>query len=522
MKYPRCSIAVAFSVLLAGLWLAGCGPRATEAPPAPPQVPAEGRSPVAAAIANHLEYGGEVFAVFDINGDLAAAGDKYASLLSTVLKQAPAGSPYAKLDFHALFQRLGLYGIAGGGISSWRVPNDVLYHNRAFLYVPDGRQGLLQIAGDAPAPFISPTLAPVDTDLAYESTLNLKSLADLVLGYVSDIGGPDLLQTTMMQIKQPVAPNTNVTWQWLLNHLNTRIVLAARADATLTIPIEANVTIPQVDFVLSFDGMADLFTQLTPLLQAFGTLGEKNGVQTATLAIPLPKEYSSYQPELLADPKTQRLYLVSRPAFADVTIFGQGPRLATSDDFLAATSGLPTVGNGFSYVSKKGIDTFIKNYAQAFSNLPPESQKAMMQSIYGDLARLPHGIASTQANLPDGILVQSIAPQSNKTILLLGPAVALGLTSAMAIPAFTKVRAQSQTKAITNNLRQLASAGQQYMLDKGVTQAGYRDLVGNGTDKYIRSISPVAGENYQDMTIYQTTTQISTRTADGTVVTYNL
>src|SRR6266851_5449369 len=85
--------------------------------------------------------------------------------------------------------------------------------------------------------------------------------------------------------------------------------------------------------------------------------------------------------------------------------------------------------------------------------------------------------------------------------------VIIGLLAAMAIPAFNKVRLQSRIKAVTNNLRQLASAAQQYMLDKGVTQAAYTDLVGTATDAYIRSISPVAGEDYSTgFSVAQTTT----------------
>jgi type IV secretory pathway VirB10-like protein len=85
-----------------------------------------------------------------------------------------------------------------------------------------------------------------------------------------------------------------------------------------------------------------------------------------------------------------------------------------------------------------------------------------------------------------------------------------------------QVEMQRQESAITNNLRQFAAGSQQYMLDKGVTQASYQDVVGTETDKYIRSIAPVAGENYESMTVYQTTTQISITTPDGRVVQYNL
>lgn len=96
--------------------------------------------------------------------------------------------------------------------------------------------------------------------------------------------------------------------------------------------------------------------------------------------------------------------------------------------------------------------------------------------------------------------------------------VIIGLLAAMAIPAFNKVRATSQDKAVINNLRQLAAAAQQYMLDKGVTRVVNTDVVGTSTDKYISQISLVGGETYT-IVIDSGTTQIATEVA-GRVVTY--
>jgi len=76
--------------------------------------------------------------------------------------------------------------------------------------------------------------------------------------------------------------------------------------------------------------------------------------------------------------------------------------------------------------------------------------------------------------------------------------VIIGLLAAMAIPAFQKVRTTSQDKTITNNLRQLNAAAQQYFLESnsGVTSVNSTDLVGTGTDKYIKSVQVVRGETY--------------------------
>jgi type IV pilus assembly protein PilA len=92
--------------------------------------------------------------------------------------------------------------------------------------------------------------------------------------------------------------------------------------------------------------------------------------------------------------------------------------------------------------------------------------------------------------------------------------VIIGLLAAMAIPAFQKVRETSQEKAILNNLRQLASAADQYFLENGVTQVASADLV--GTDKYVKVINAVAGESYTG-TIQQGNDIQATGGAPGTV-----
>lgn len=92
--------------------------------------------------------------------------------------------------------------------------------------------------------------------------------------------------------------------------------------------------------------------------------------------------------------------------------------------------------------------------------------------------------------------------------------VIIGLLAAMAIPAFQKVRATSQTKAITNNLRQIASGADQFFLENGVTTCGLTDIV--GTDKYVKTLATVAGETYVTP-ITQGTDIQATGAAVGTV-----
>ncbi|MGB0416130.1 MAG: type IV pilin protein [Coraliomargarita sp.] len=94
--------------------------------------------------------------------------------------------------------------------------------------------------------------------------------------------------------------------------------------------------------------------------------------------------------------------------------------------------------------------------------------------------------------------------------------VIIGLLAAMAIPAFQKVREQSREKAITNNLRQIASAGQQYILEEGVTEAGYTALQGD----YFSPIQAVADETYTNVVVDEDGGTITASTSGGMQVVY--
>jgi type IV pilus assembly protein PilA len=100
--------------------------------------------------------------------------------------------------------------------------------------------------------------------------------------------------------------------------------------------------------------------------------------------------------------------------------------------------------------------------------------------------------------------------------------VIIGLLAAMAIPAFNKVRYASRQKAITNNLRQISAAAQQYLLEQGASAVNETQLEGTLSVDYIRPIQIVNGEVYSTLTVGSATTQISVSQGDGTIVTFNM
>ena len=72
--------------------------------------------------------------------------------------------------------------------------------------------------------------------------------------------------------------------------------------------------------------------------------------------------------------------------------------------------------------------------------------------------------------------------------------VIIGLLASMAIPAFQKVRSNSQDKAVLNNARQLSAASDQYYLENGVSSVALSDLL--GPTSYIKALNSVAKESY--------------------------
>jgi type IV pilus assembly protein PilA len=72
--------------------------------------------------------------------------------------------------------------------------------------------------------------------------------------------------------------------------------------------------------------------------------------------------------------------------------------------------------------------------------------------------------------------------------------VIIGLLASMAIPAFQKVRTNSQDKAVLNNARQLSAASDQYYLENGVSTVVIGDLL--GPTSYIKALNSVANEVY--------------------------
>ncbi|MGF1530778.1 MAG: type II secretion system protein [Puniceicoccaceae bacterium] len=97
--------------------------------------------------------------------------------------------------------------------------------------------------------------------------------------------------------------------------------------------------------------------------------------------------------------------------------------------------------------------------------------------------------------------------------------VIIGLLAGMAIPAFQQVQINSREKAIINNLRMVATAGSQYLLQRGATSVRFEDLRVT-TPPFINQVEQIAGEVYTGLVVDDNGTPLTVTTTNGMVVTF--
>ncbi|MFT5104860.1 MAG: hypothetical protein ACI9UA_000478 [Pseudoalteromonas tetraodonis] len=425
----------AASVVAAALALSSCEDEAAAGASASPATPSkvatsegmnmvegDGRSKHFDAVASHLHVGGSVFAYMDVDGDV----EKLAGVIQNFLKGIPADQmpPHiAKLDLAKLLDDMGLGGIEAMGMSSFK--NGDLYHNRAYMHVPDGRKGFLKMFGGDAAPFVAGTLAPVDSDLVMEQTINLAAAYEVVSQLIMQVGGDEAYAEFRDQMSE-VNPQLGLSMANLLGKLDTRLTFAARVhpDKPLEIP-DAPMPIPSFDFLVALDDVGWLYEKVTgnmkaemPPEQVEQLFVKGDGFEKMSLP-PLPSpEMAVIEPVVHHDIAGKRVYIASSQAYLDECLSGK-TKLNDSPDFKAASAGLPTEGNGLSYVSADFMKAARKLYEDAIKGdaggMGIGTQEiAIMSLVSVFMPKADSGQAKVSVNEKDGIFVSSNSTASMK------------------------------------------------------------------------------------------------------------
>lgn len=463
-------------------------------PPAVEVVKETERSRHFLAVTQKLELGGTLYGYADVDGDAVALAGALQGYLGQMAKTQPQMAPVLeRVDLPALVGVVGLGDVKAVGVSS--VPDGTgFFRNRAFFYTPDGRHGLLAGLGGAPAPFARLHLAPADTDLYVEAEMDVPAIYKTVLEVVTKVGGESTASKFEQELRlagQKAAVSVlSVVQNW---KGRSAMVLRMNEGPGISLPPPSGMQLPSFSFLISVDGIAptlrDSLLQL-PMLEK----REEGGREIFQLkeAPPMP---GGLNPIIAIEGST--LMLATNPEFMAECLSGKGG-LAEKAEFKAALAPFGNKGNGLSYYTPRLFQRL--RAMEALNAGIPAQQRQAIDMLMAQIPEIDRPLVTVRTNLPDGILVESYWNRSLKQdvamVSVYNP-VTIGLMAAMAIPAFQKVRTESQRKAVVNNLRQLAAAADQYYLENGKNTATYADLV--GPDKYIRQIDPVAGENYRQL-----------------------
>ncbi|HLP08079.1 MAG TPA: hypothetical protein VK178_07925 [Opitutaceae bacterium] len=454
-------------------------------------VPQIERSRSFAAVAPHLELGGTLYGYVDIDGDVEHFAGILRGLVDNIATEMPQAAVFQQ-DYAKIATDVGFADVKAIGLSSVAVEGG--FRNRCFLYTPGGRHGLLAALGGPAAPFHNLALAPANAHLFCENEVDLPAAYSAIRGVVAYVAGQATANLVDAQLKE-TQKQAGFSAYDLIQQWKGRVTCVARFEdrAPIRLPSPKPVRIPAFSLLLRVDGIAPTFRALLDSVPAF----ERTVTGAATVyALKEALPIEGWTPLLAIE--GDALYLATSRAFFDDCVDSRGPRLDANPDLAAALALLGREGNGLTFVSPE----FLTRLRQLVP-LNAEANPEFVRSLKLVLANLPQdakAMVSVRSNLPDGILVRSSSYSSlkeNLAALAVYNPVTIGALAAMAVPAFEKVRSQSQEKAILNNLRQLSAAAEQYYLENGTTTATYDNLVGeNG---YIGELRPVQGEDYRSI-----------------------
>lgn len=445
------------------------------------------------AVNKQLELGGTLYGYVDVDGDVL----KIAGTFTEVMKQMSVqqGFPVSKLkqDYGELSTMLGLTDIKAAGFSS--VPDGTgFFRNRAFIYIPTERRGLLAGLGGKPGPFQRVGLAPANTDLYFESEVDLPSVYATIRDVTAKVSGDEAAKTMEAQLKR-TGEKAAFSLYNFIQGLKGRATMVVRFDPVkqLRVPGRQPVVLPSTQFVICLDGVAAAIEPTLANLAKSQMLRVSQEGSAKIYEVLMPPVMEGIQPVFAVDGGA--VYLATSGAFLKECRDGQGG-LASQAGFKEALSHVGDTGNGLMYVSPRFFDQ-LRRIDTLNPQMPPESKQAFAMAMRW-IPKTDRPLVTVRTNLPEGILINSYWNRSLKQeiamVSIYNP-VTVGFMAAMAIPAFQKVRQSSQEKAVLNNLRQLSAAADQFYLENNKTTATYDDLV--GPDKYIQRINPVAGEDYR-------------------------
>ncbi len=370
------------------------------------------KSPHFDAVSAKLQLGGTVYAYADIDGDAERATDFLLTLLRDLPHLMPRQGPTG-LTASKLVRILGLHDLRAIGLSSYQKESS--YHNRTFIHHAGVREGLLKTFGGEPASFELLSIAPQHADLVWEQQLDVGAIVDIVrsLGNLGVGMAPEELERAL----HGRFLGLDISLGAVLYGLNTTagLILAVDERSTLRIPGES-FSFPYTDFLFRIDGLSDLADAIAkraafdPLI----ALERTDEWITVRPAIALPPPWNAYEPSIIKEVATGRMYIVSSSSFLR-TCLATTKGIGQLPAFENAFEGLPSMGNALMYMSPRLTRAAHGVLDRVIATTGSTVTTSIVRFFLPDVGFPVGWVAS---NTDDGMLVTSNTPSSHKTTLL--------------------------------------------------------------------------------------------------------
>lgn len=463
-------------------------------------------APLAAATESHfdqvdvyLDRGDVVYGYVDIDGDIERITGALSQFLMQMSMEGPLAGRVPPLPYATFIKATGLMDIQAIGLSSMRL--DEGFQNKTFVLTKGAPTGLLSLGGLGNHRFSVADWAPSGSAAVLEQSLNMDALIQVAYQIADVFMGPEGKGLVDTYLEMPL-PESTISVGAILHALDGQISGVLQLDQNETFMVPDLGAFPKVDFMLRFEGAAELIGQLAalPLLQAMPNYTMRETGNLTILSGFLPEAVEGFDPVIIGDQSSGDLYLVSSQAYQERCLDESGSKLKDTKVYQDAIASLPGEGTAFGYIAPEVGDALkqLISKSAAMGGSEIAFMRPYMEWSYGPLiADFP--LLSVVRIEPNGLYYVSnwnVSHKRNLATLAYANPVTVGLLAAMAIPAFQKVKTTSQEKAVLNNLRQLASAADQYFLENGLNTVEVSKLI--GPNAYIRSFEPVAGETYPE------------------------
>lgn len=472
------------------------------------------------AASKYLDTDGSFIAYVDFAGDGAAIGQQLNQILAEVRTGAPEATMIVPpINFEQLFGQLGFGSMQALGASSKALDNG-LQANRSVMLTDGTLSGLFAMYGSAEAPMSGFDLAeraPADSNTVVSGPLYITPLRDLVKKLMTQYMGTMGTGLVDQQLAAPLL-GTDITANELIEALSGHFEFCMYQGYKDELS-------PEYKIWASLENAGSLVDRLKAAEETLPIVfSESNGATIADLSALLGQEAMGL---FLKHDPSGALHVYTHADWGPHT---DGPKLADSEAFQKFSELLPEEAHWYSYAegASQDIEAMFATF-EAFPAAAPylSAGRKAFDLLLGDFMK---PAASATIITEDAVYSEVYASYSYKQLVTAVPAVfAGGLAASVAVPYYMFGQAMdddfdmdmmlSDEEQIEFNLSTILTAAQIYMLDEGVNEITYKQLLEQEENYGVSDIEPVLGESYDDIVITAETEELSIELPDGRVIT---